>query len=196
MPNFTDLPKGTQLRLAAQAVLKAAGTLAGPRVFDSRIDPLGEADMPAIIVTSAESRQTMSAAGGAATFRVDYTLRLQGVVISANEIQAVVQADVLRGQMLDGLLGDPVWPGLLEAIGAVEHSEFTTNTEARFERQTVITLHSAFREKYVHRPTSVLLPGGEPATWRDVIVPLTTIENTIRLPSGDEFVAETAIPQS
>ena len=108
----------------------------------------------------------------------------------------MLQTDLLRQQVLDAILQDPVWPGLVEAIGSAENTVWIGRADDRYERQTVVTLNTAFRETYSPRRTSVLLPGGQPATPRTVIGPLTGVQNVVRTGADDAFTVQTPIPQS
>ena len=185
------LPRETLMRQAAVAVLKAAGTFAGSNVFDTRLDALDEeAQFPAIWVVSSVQRDTSSRAGGVPCFQVVYSLQVGCGHVNAIDVLAVQNVDILAQQVREALLCDPVW--LPKYFGQVDNIREKRvwgrgGKAARYVSVVEMTFTSVWqREIYTPNLTSVLDINGMPqAAPRAVITDLTSITETIKLPSGD-----------
>ncbi len=198
---FASLPRGTRLRIAAKAVLAAAVPLVEGRVFLDRQDPVQLEDYPCLLVFSTERRDTIGAAGGPPIFKVGYTLRIQGMVIAADADRATILCDQLRQAALDGLMSDPIWPGLVESVSSVEEKRVYGENGGRKIEEFMIDVSTAWRDRYTPDNTTPLLAGGQPAGLRTVAVPLKTIVNTEQLGTDDQghktlFVVDTSLPQA
>ena len=176
---YALLPKGTQVRQAAVAVLKGFGTLAAANVQDSPLDPVQTNAEPQINVFSTERRDGRATAGSRPAFHVQFTLQVQILVTAALQADVVRQMDVLKQQCLEALFGDPVFPSLFEpGINIEEKPNFGRDGE-RYVAEDLIGIQSGWFETYDQRSTSVLLPTGQPVMPRQVIAGLATINDTI-----------------
>ena len=207
--SFSTLPKGTRIRLAAIAVLQAAGTNAGDNVLDTPLDSLAPDSFPVIAVTCTTDRQSIAAAGGPPAFRVSYVLHVGAGVTAAEQADAVQQADQLAQQIMDALLCDPVWIRLIGPVTAVSEEKSAGKGNPRYIASVVQKITASWLESYAPNATSVLDVNGEPlAAARDVFVPLESISDTLQLQTltaagtlalsaaGPAIVQNLAIPQS
>ncbi len=193
---FALLPKGTQVRQAAIAVLKGFGTIAAVNVQDSPLDPVQTDAEPQINVFSSERRDGRATAGSRPGFHVQFTLQVQILVTAAVQTDAVRQMEVLKQQVLEALFGDPVFPSLFEPGVTIEEKPNFGRDGQRYVAEGLIGIQSGWIENYDQRSTSVLLPTGQPAMQRQVIAGLAAINDTIVAGSapgaGGQGTAQTA----
>jgi hypothetical protein len=184
---------------SALAVLQAAQTLAGVRVEDEPNDPFTDAEMPAIGIHSATSRDNVSRAGTNINTRLTLSLYFELFTVAAESADAVAQMDVLEEQVLANLLRDPYWPAMFGPIA-------TINTRRQWIQGERINLESMIEivgdgiiEKWATGTISVLGQGGAPTTEttpQTVAPPLETITSTITNQLGGTATRDVTIPQS
>lgn len=108
-----------RVRDAAVASLTAYGILDAGRIEAERIDNVATGDMPRIVVFADETADSKSPAGTAPAFDVTIHLIVQALVERATKQDAIAQLDALIAQVKDGLLEDPEWVALTDAIHSV-----------------------------------------------------------------------------
>lgn len=195
MTSFAQLPRITQLRMAAVAVLKAVGTAAGANVFDEEQDDLTDAQMPCIVVTCLADR---SASGGGMqagppTFDVTYRLHLQCFAVDADQQLAQVIAESLAQAARTALLSDPVYVRFLGPVSDIKEASGRQMRERRYvgwSGTEIATRPIPSGERYTPATTSPLAPDGTPGTLRTVTDALAVITGVIMLPGqGQEPAA-------
>lgn len=97
------------LRCLTWSILTAAGTDAGDRVEQERIDPVQDGDVPRLVIFMDQSGQTDSPAGGPPRFTVTAQLTIQALVQDARLPRAVIALDRLVAQTKYVLLCNPDW---------------------------------------------------------------------------------------
>ena len=184
--SFSTLPKETQVRIAAVAVLQAAGTNAGDNVLDTPLDALDpEKQYPAIAVATSTDRQTIARAGGIPAFEVTFSLHIGAGTVAALKTDAVQQCDQFAEQIRCALLQDPVFVRLFGPVTAVSEKKSAGKGNPRYIAMVEQTFTTTWCETYAPNFTSVLDVSGEPlAAARTVIGPLETIANTLQLPDS------------
>ncbi len=176
---FSTYPRGTQVRMAAVAVIKSQATLAGLAVYDNPLDPVPENAEPRVNVYCNERRDGIGLATILPTLQVRYTLMVQCLTVAALPADAVMYADILKQQVLEALFGDPNWPKLLGTLQTVEEKREHSNDGERYVTSHQINILGGWKEAYDARPTSVLNGSGFPGRPAPIILPLTGANNTI-----------------
>jgi hypothetical protein len=184
---FANLPRATQLRQAAVAVLQNAGTAAGARVFDTPLDALDpNGDYPCISVTTTTDRAGASNAGGAVQFKVTYNLHVACSVIAAVANDAIVGVEVLAQAARTALFSDPVFRKFFGPIASVDEKGAGGKNDARYIATMALDIASVAAvpgEVYAPIPATVLQPTGQPqAAPRQAITPLLEITGHVALP--------------
>jgi hypothetical protein len=84
-----------QIRQAVRTALIAGATAAGARVFDARVRPLQQSELPAIIIEDGEERSEAATIGRPIeVLSRDYALRVTALVSTANEDHAELLDDL------------------------------------------------------------------------------------------------------
>ena len=105
------------IRDTAVQVLRSYAPLGSIIVSRARVDPMQSGDMPAInVFLHRERRVGVSKGVGAPAYQVYATIGVQLLVERAQLDDAVAELDALRVAALEGLLSDPIWPRLDNAM--------------------------------------------------------------------------------
>ena len=110
------IPYDAVIRDRVYALLVAANTLAGARVWQEHADIPPLADLPMILVMIDSSGQNLSTAGGSPTFEMTGDLLVSGRVAHAKATDVVAAVDTLAGQITQALVESSAFLGLCRVL--------------------------------------------------------------------------------
>jgi hypothetical protein len=180
---WSAFSRPAQIRRAAVAVLRAANTVAGNNVSDTKFDALETSDLPAMIVESRQDRapRTISAVPA---FTVTATLRVHLILIGTDHAALMDQWDVGQQQILDALFTDAVFCGLCGPVHTVNTTVAMDRSSDGYRMQLTHEIaYSNIEENYTTSPNSALSfaagnfgqPLGVPNQTNPISAPLTAV---------------------
>ena len=179
---FAGLPKITQIRVAAVAVLKLAATIAGNNIIDTPIDEVLPDNFPMVAVFTDLAWDPFFTAGGIPGFKVRATLTLVCATVAAAESDAILQADILAQQARTAVLCDPTLMSLVGPVAGMEAKRGGgRNTKSsRYVVSDKIDITLGWEETFTPNTATNLATDGTPqAARRAAIAPLTGIANQV-----------------
>lgn len=148
-----------EIRTLTVTTLKAAATIAGARVFDSRSKgrPLTPDELPALVVKTNRGRHEESRHGNEPHFRVIERLLVEchaqtpatfGVDAEDRDAEAARLRDVLEDQVLTALFTDFAWIDLFEFVKRTEMERGWDVESAGRIAVSVITIDCQFDRSF------------------------------------------------